>query len=461
MKKKILFITLSFLILLPCVLMLSACDASFFDKSLWKVEREATCTEKGLKSRIIDGQREEREIPSLGHKYGNWTRVKEPTCTIEGEKQRTCERCNYVDSEDIAPYHLYDTANILDYDEDNHWFRCKRCTDKTRLFEHKFEYKRVPIIIYGFSFCEVVGYEDITTCEDCDIKIRDTHLITEKTQEQYSEDSVRPFELFNNINRFNSETPFELNYNFVSDKKLTSYTVREVGTSANPMLSMEAIIDGQSYTINNIYKGDWELNFVHYYGPNNEDFYSNSVEYSVEGSYTRVKINYPIGCVQYEYIRDDLDLYIFNDENDPLKYYSNFQDRYTWLEVLYNYNYKTIYNIRNFEFLNEDNQKQIVSADLEKRGDKIGSYAIDYDNRKNLTKIVRKDAEGNLKSQLDLTYNEENKVETMKYKYYDGETLVTDKTWTFESTDNSYGTTDGSYMIKFKDTHSNNNTNLN
>lgn len=460
MKKKMLFITLAFLIILPCMFLIAGCDASFFDKSIWKVEREATCTEKGLKSRIVDGVREEKEIPALGHSYDAWTRVKEPTCTEEGVKERTCERCHYVDEGVINPYHVYDTANILDYDEDNHWFRCTRCTGKTRLFEHKFEYTTVPIIIYDYHFCEVIGYENITSCEDCGIKIRDTHMITEKTQEQYSEDSVRPYELFDAINRFDGDAAFELNYNLKSDKKLTSYTVKNVSSSStSKMLRMDAVIDGQSCTIYNYYTNDWELTMVSSTYQGQEEICSTSVEYSRDHGFSSAKIYSPLGETFFKGTLDQLYYYSFTDINDTE---SGVQDtRYRYHEFV-RYNYKNQRVFSNYEYLGES-QTHIVSADFCKYNNgnlvKIYHYDATYDKGK-ITKLVKIDAEGNLKSQIDVSYNDDGGVETLKYIYYDGATLVTDKTWNFIYTDDSFKTTDGSYNIKFKDTHSNNNTNL-
>lgn len=121
-----------------------AIDALGHDWSEWKVEKEPTCTEKGVQTRTCarcnktetgeidalghqleekvtkeptcteDGLKEEvctREgcdyrqggivIPATEHSYGEWTTVKEATFSEDGEEQRTCSKCGYVDKRAI------------------------------------------------------------------------------------------------------------------------------------------------------------------------------------------------------------------------------------------------------------------------------------------------------------------------------------------------------------------------
>ena len=62
----------------------------------WTVEREATCTEKGLqiKTCAVCGETlETEEIPVIDHKFGDFIIVEEATCTKVGLKQRVCEYC--------------------------------------------------------------------------------------------------------------------------------------------------------------------------------------------------------------------------------------------------------------------------------------------------------------------------------------------------------------------------------
>lgn len=69
----------------------------------WIVEKEADCTEAGLKYReCACGEREEEIIPALGHNDGEWI-VKDATCTEDGLKQLVCTRCGEVLKEEIIP----------------------------------------------------------------------------------------------------------------------------------------------------------------------------------------------------------------------------------------------------------------------------------------------------------------------------------------------------------------------
>ena len=67
----------------------------------------ATCTEKGktegshcsVCNAVIVAQ---EEIPALDHKWGEWEVTTPATCTANGEKSRTCGRCDAVDTKEIA-----------------------------------------------------------------------------------------------------------------------------------------------------------------------------------------------------------------------------------------------------------------------------------------------------------------------------------------------------------------------
>ena len=66
----------------------------------WAVAKEATCTEKGVETRIcsVCGETETRDIKALGHDYK--AAVTAPTCTAQGYTTHTCSRCgdSYVDT---------------------------------------------------------------------------------------------------------------------------------------------------------------------------------------------------------------------------------------------------------------------------------------------------------------------------------------------------------------------------
>ena len=70
--------------------------------SSWMTEREATCTERGLRVRICQrcGENQWEETPAA-HKWGSWRTEKEATCKDTGVKVRTCTRCGKAERESI------------------------------------------------------------------------------------------------------------------------------------------------------------------------------------------------------------------------------------------------------------------------------------------------------------------------------------------------------------------------
>ena len=71
--------------------------------SKWKVEKEATCTRTGLRTRYckLCGEEQEETIEKEPHTYGKWKVVREATCTREGLRRRTCQVCGYEQESDI------------------------------------------------------------------------------------------------------------------------------------------------------------------------------------------------------------------------------------------------------------------------------------------------------------------------------------------------------------------------
>ena len=76
-----------------------------------------TCTEHGYTEGIECAVCHEiltapTEVPATGHSYGDWTIIKEATCTEEGLKQRTCTVCSTME-EEIIPMTEHDWENDL------------------------------------------------------------------------------------------------------------------------------------------------------------------------------------------------------------------------------------------------------------------------------------------------------------------------------------------------------------
>ena len=69
--------------------------------------KAATCTKAGL----TDGEKcsvchavivEQKEIPALGHSWGEWTVTTPASCTATGEETRTCDRCAATEKRELA-----------------------------------------------------------------------------------------------------------------------------------------------------------------------------------------------------------------------------------------------------------------------------------------------------------------------------------------------------------------------
>ena len=82
------------------------------------VVTEPTCTEAGYTtytcSRCQDSYVAD-ETAALGHAWGNWVVTKEATKSAEGEQQRTCSRCNEVETEAIPALKINITVAGSDY----------------------------------------------------------------------------------------------------------------------------------------------------------------------------------------------------------------------------------------------------------------------------------------------------------------------------------------------------------
>ena len=69
----------------------------------WEVTTKATCTEKGVETRVCANNashKETRDIDPLGHKI-EWTVTKEPTLTEKGKREGTCAECGTPFKEDM------------------------------------------------------------------------------------------------------------------------------------------------------------------------------------------------------------------------------------------------------------------------------------------------------------------------------------------------------------------------
>ena len=87
---------------------------------------EPTCTEPGKESgkcSVCGDEVNEKEIPALGHDFGEYKQTKAPTCTEKGEETAECSRCDATDVKEIpALGHTF--GDWIKVDDVNHKHVC-------------------------------------------------------------------------------------------------------------------------------------------------------------------------------------------------------------------------------------------------------------------------------------------------------------------------------------------------
>lgn len=145
-----------------------AIDATGHSFGEWVTTTEPTCTEEGEETRTCEkcdatetrpvdakghtaGEAWESdatdhwhictecgtELDSEAHKFGEWTTTVEPAEDIAGERERTCEVCNYVETAEIpATGHTADET--WHSDESSHWHVCTGCGEEIEKSAHEY-----------------------------------------------------------------------------------------------------------------------------------------------------------------------------------------------------------------------------------------------------------------------------------------------------------------------------------
>ena len=69
----------------------------------WTVTKQPSCTEDGKETRECDEchEKESRGIPATKHSWGEWTVTKQPSCTEDGQESRECGKCHQKESRGI------------------------------------------------------------------------------------------------------------------------------------------------------------------------------------------------------------------------------------------------------------------------------------------------------------------------------------------------------------------------
>ena len=75
----------------------------------------------------------QKEIPAIGHDFGDWETVKSPNCTDKGSQKRVCKVCGYIETKDVeATGHTWDDDFTVDKEatcteDGSKSIHCKKC----------------------------------------------------------------------------------------------------------------------------------------------------------------------------------------------------------------------------------------------------------------------------------------------------------------------------------------------
>ena len=152
----------------------------------WEVTQEATCQEKGFKTRTcsVCNETESEETPLAEHSYSEWQVTEKATCTEEGEQKRTCEVCGHEETQTLpALGHTWGDWQIVEEATCKDGLRkhvCETCgAEEEEIIPASGEHKYIDTVIpptvdepgYTLHKCEICGeeykdtYVDITFTE--------------------------------------------------------------------------------------------------------------------------------------------------------------------------------------------------------------------------------------------------------------------------------------------------------
>ena len=152
----------------------------------WEVTQEATCQEKGSKTRTcsVCNETESEEMPLAEHSYGEWQVTEKATCTEDGEQKCTCEVCGHEETQTLpALGHTWDDWQIVEEATCKDGLRkhvCETCgAEEEEIIPASGEHKYIDTVIpptvdepgYTLHKCEICGeeykdtYVDITFTE--------------------------------------------------------------------------------------------------------------------------------------------------------------------------------------------------------------------------------------------------------------------------------------------------------
>lgn len=125
----------------------------------WTIIKQPTCTEEGEREHtcVECGKTVSETIPPEEHDWGDWVILLDPTCTEEGRVRHECNTCGAVEEEAVAPTGHYCDEDDWQRDEDEHWHICTVCGEEFDRGEHD----------WGSGVTQEGGDEAEFTCSEC------------------------------------------------------------------------------------------------------------------------------------------------------------------------------------------------------------------------------------------------------------------------------------------------------
>ena len=153
---------------------------------------EPTCTVAGRSDAKIcstcgNTLEDAHELPALGHDWTEWEEVQSPSCTASGRRQRGCNRCGYIEIENLNPLgHDFGEWQITKEPT------CTEEGEQTRACNRCDETETAPVAALGHDFgewqttkepsCTTEG-ESTRYCSRCDASETEPIAKTEHTPE--------------------------------------------------------------------------------------------------------------------------------------------------------------------------------------------------------------------------------------------------------------------------------------
>lgn len=103
----------------------------------WTQVKAPTCTEEGEEERVCEcGDKKTRKVDALGHDWDEGKVTKEATCSVPGEMTYTCKRCKQTKVEEIKADHVWGEATPVTGAEgevDYNIFTCTVCNTAKKI----------------------------------------------------------------------------------------------------------------------------------------------------------------------------------------------------------------------------------------------------------------------------------------------------------------------------------------